>query len=423
MTAEEYIGKHIMKTVVIIFILSCFLLSSAYSQEWKIIQGSEVLKKEKDVSERNFLCTNIGCYILFSDRLMISKDGCRTWQRSTLDTQYPDCNFSGIEFFDDFYGIIAARKTSKPYPSFVLRTTDGGATWSNVFTFDKYYSVLLRVSYINSHSMVILAGNHTFNGYVRYDVYKTTDKAITWDSVLSCLNCDVYFKNDDLGFIRFVNPSIGFGKTRLSVVRGNNYNFEGDFIEPDFLIYNTERWKTVFDTMIYVYDQQFSVTDSMKFSSHVTIPFQTPGIAIRLHNSNYGHFSPGYKVHETTDGGLTWKQVFDAYPYGIDYDFYYTPWGIVARGIRDNVFILNETQKNPRLINPERLDIYPNPSSSSVSVTIPSEEVVIYSTLGEALIRVQDKFENIDIQSLSTGYYIVKAVTPIGVYYNSFVKE
>jgi hypothetical protein len=36
---------------------------------------------------------------------------------------------------------------------------------------------------------------------------------------------------------------------------------------------------------------------------------------------------------------------------------------------------------------------------------------------------VQDKYENIDIENLSTGYYIVKAVTPIGVYYSSFVKE
>lgn len=421
MTAEEYKGKHIMKTVVIIFILSCFLSSSAYSQEWKIIQGSDMLKEEKDVSERNFLCTNIGCYILFSDRLMVSKDGCRTWQRSTLDTQYPDCNFSGIEFFDDFYGIIAAREQNDPYNSFVLRTTDGGATWNNVFTFDKYYSILLQVSYINSHSMVILAGNHTFNGYGRYDVYKSTDKGITWDSTLSCLSCSLFFMDDSVGLILFSHPLIG---RKWSIVRGNNFNFEGDFDIIHFLIYNTEKWKIVLDSMIYVYDQQFSMTDSMKFSSHVTIPFQTPDIAIRLYNSNYGHFSPfGNKVYETTDGGLIWKQVFDAYPYRINYDFYYTPWGILARGIRDNVFILNDTRKNPTLINPERLDVYPNPSSSSVSVTIPSEEVVIYSTLGEALIRVQDHYENIDIQSLSTGYYIVKAVTPIGVYYNSFVKE
>ena len=55
MTAQDYIGKHIMKTVVIVFIFSFFLSSTAYSQEWKIIQGSEILKIEKDVSEQNFV--------------------------------------------------------------------------------------------------------------------------------------------------------------------------------------------------------------------------------------------------------------------------------------------------------------------------------------------------------------------------------
>ena len=417
MTAQDYIGKHIMKTVVIVFIFSFFLSSTAYSQEWKIIQGSEILKIEKDVSEQNFVCTNIGCYILFSDRLMVSKDGCKTWQRSTLDTEYPDYEFEDIAFFDDFYGIIAARKQNDPYPTFILRTTDGGTTWNNVFTFDKYYT-LLSVSYINSHSMIVRAGYHTFNAYVYYDVYKSTDKGITWDSTLSCLSCSLFFMNDSVGLIVFSHPLIG---RKWSIVRGSNFNFEGDFDELHYLIYNTEKWKIVLDSMIYVYDEQFSVTDSMKFSSHMEI--DPPGRAIRLHNSNYGHFFRSYKVYETIDGGLTWKQVFDSYPYSIRPDIYYTPWGIIARGNPENIFLLNDTKKNPTLINPERLDIYPNPSSSSVSVTIPSEEVVIYSTLGEALIRVQDKYENIDIQSLSTGYYIVKAVTPIGVYYNSFVKE
>lgn len=420
MTFHEFVRKNIMKTLFILFFFFVLLSIPMYSQDWKIIRGSDELKEEKDIDERKFVCTNLGCYVLFSNRLMISSDGCRTWQRSTLDKDYPDYEFKDMEFFDDFYGVISAQENDEPYRGFILRTTNGGRTWSNVFYFDEGY--FMRFSYVNYNTMFVSTGYHTFNGFVAYDVYKSTDKGLTWDSTLSCLSCSLFFNNDGVGLISFANPLIG---RRWSIVRGNSFNREGDFTLPNFIFNNSKNWKIVFDTMMYVFDEQFSMTDSMKFLSNHIAGYSNPAARVtRLFNTDYGLFAYfSSEVYETTDGGFTWKQVFDAAPHRILPDFFYTPWGIIGRSSDDNMFIINDTKRNPTLINTEQLDIYPNPSSSAISVTIPSVEVVIYSTFGEALLRVQDKYENIDIENLSTGYYIVKAVTPIGVYYSSFVKE
>ncbi|MFN5309956.1 MAG: T9SS type A sorting domain-containing protein [Candidatus Kapaibacterium sp.] len=415
-----------MKTVIVLCIFFFLLSIPMYSQDWKIIRGSGEIKREGEESIVGFVCTNIGCYTLFSNRLMVSKDGCRTWIRYSLDISYSEYSFSDIEFFDDLHGIISVRQIHShgKNKKYIYHTTDAGMTWNMAFV-DSVSDVGIKFFRLNDHVVFARTGFLVNSGRTHDIVYKSTDKGKNWEKFIESLSCIPYFMNDSLGVLRFINPSLPVRSIRVSIVRGNSYNPNGDYNVPDILIYNTKNWKMIAQNTMYIFDEQLYIKDSIPFTSPIIgNDFSFKGWnSVRLNNGDYGHTAYGEQIYETTDGGLTWKQVFDAAPHRILPDFFYTPWGIIVKSFEDDIFIVNDTKRNPTLINTAQLDIYPNPSSSAISVTIPSVEVVIYSTLGEAIIRVQDKYENIDIQNLSTGYYIVKAVTPIGVYYNSFVKE
>jgi len=73
-----------------------------------------------------------------------------------------------------------------------------------------------------------------------------------------------------------------------------------------------------------------------------------------------------------------------------------------------------------------KLDIYPNPSSAQISVISKNtmvERIEMINSYGDTVKTIDQNFDTIDVQELSTGIYIVRVYTENGVQLTRFIKR
>lgn len=417
-----------MKTIFFFFFF-VFISCTLCAQDWSIAQGNEDIKSDKDVSEKIFVCTNLRCYILFENRLMISKDGCNTWQRSSLDTDYPDYIFNDCIFFDDMKGVVSAGYKNASKSDIIFRTTDAGFSWSIIYTGQRKYDLPLRFSKANNSTAFAWGRELVEVGVGIGVVYRTTNSGITWHEYMTISGLNrIYSYNDSTFFLRFIKFLPPFNTVILSsIVKNKEYNKEGDFTGSYLIVDNNLSWKILDENTLYYLNSTLDIIDSVQFVQELP-----NNLGYTKLFDEYNGFLVGYfredklksVIYETRDGGISWRlsYEFPATGYNLSEHIFYTRWGAIGRTL-DNRFIINADPKYTVSFESSQLSIYPNPATSHISISIPSEELTIYSLLGESLIRTEGIYENVNIENLPTGYYILKAHSVLGSYTKPFIKQ
>lgn len=179
----------------------------------------------------------------------------------------------GYSFLDDLVG-YAQLFQAGPFPSYTLnKTTDGGQTWTQI-SLPGGATKVKAIAFSSNQTGYMVKENSTTNGDT---IYKTTDGGTTWTNLSQTnpalgLYPELQFFSDQVGYIKihrnYYYKTTDGGANWDTTNIGNLTPFNGDVQELHF-----------FD--------------------------QDHGIA----GSHDGTFYYKGRVHITSDGGLTWKNI------------------------------------------------------------------------------------------------------------------
>ena len=70
---------------------------------------------------------------------------------------------------------------------------------------------------------------------------------------------------------------------------------------------------------------------------------------------------------------------------------------------------------NTKEISKTNLTLYPNPASSVINIPAGIERLDVYSTKGDIVLSQLNPVNSVDVSSLTTGVYLVKAINNKGI--------
>ena len=315
---------------------------------------------------------------------IISKtvDGGLTWDSLTSNS------FSGYEFQTLFFptesiGFIA------PGPGTVLKTVNGGFSFTpvtipNAVSVSEIYFPNLSNGLFCSFKVIAP------NTYV-YNIHRTTDLGITWAEVYADTVANVSGIND-----RRINKVFFLDNNNGYAVGGN-----GLFLK--------------------------TTDGGLSWIKSFISPYNNL-TALHFTDVNTGYTNNAGGIYKTTDGGITWnaqqinwlsiiydiKFANDSVGYAIgEHGVYKTTNGGVFTGIKD-------------IDGSSGISIFPNPSSTSISVESNSlifKKVHIYNLNGQLVLKEFSDFDKIDISALSKGIYTVSVFTKKNRFSKKLIKE
>jgi photosystem II stability/assembly factor-like uncharacterized protein len=171
--------------------------------------------------------------------IMKSTDGGNNWVGTDLSAQCQmilDIHFQSPDTGYVFAGSdanIAAANAS------ILRTTDGGSTWTNVYTSNRFYEIIWKASFPSKQVAYATIQSYDASTTQRY-VVKTTDGGLTWNE-LPLVNTGIRefgvgFINDSVGWVggeltgyqtlnggtTWTNKNLGQYANKFSIVKNPN---------------------------------------------------------------------------------------------------------------------------------------------------------------------------------------------------------
>jgi photosystem II stability/assembly factor-like uncharacterized protein len=167
-----------MRLLIVLFLLSFSVLSSAFAQQ---SIGVEILTSGTNTSLRGMSIPSENIIWVSGSNGTIGKsvDGGKSW-RWMIVHGFEKRDFRDIEAFDSITAIIMAIDN----PANILKTTDGGATWKKVFDKTMEGMFLDAMDFKNNKEGICIGDPLAFNnGRKLFYVIRTKDGGETWSEV------------------------------------------------------------------------------------------------------------------------------------------------------------------------------------------------------------------------------------------------
>jgi hypothetical protein len=105
-----------------------------------------------------------------------------------------------------------------------------------------------------------------------------------------------------------------------------------------------------------------------------------------------------------------------------------SPWiGVGTLGCSANIYNYLDTLSNDSFINNDKykLTVFPNPSKNIVQLKSNSkiDKITLFDTLGKAILIQTQNNNEIDLENLSKGVYLIEILTENEKIYKKFIKE
>ena len=208
--------------------------------------------------------------------LYITDDGGLTWDQQQVPWTDP-YDHSGIEFVDRLHAFVAVTTNAevRGYTDTVLRTSDGGRSWTRAVVVDQSGFYTYEFDMIDAdHGWVLLVNNSGV-----WWLHGTTDGGATWSPLVDTANLSTAPRD-----IHFVSAKEGWG-----------YSKSGDLVHT---LDGGETWAGV----------TLPVPAGYTITSQDAAPSGTAGNLV-LHGfaSQTGTNAWAWVTWTSADGGLTWK--------------------------------------------------------------------------------------------------------------------
>ncbi|HRB01052.1 MAG TPA: T9SS type A sorting domain-containing protein, partial [Ignavibacteria bacterium] len=327
-----------------------------------------------------------------------------------------------------------------PYRALLLKTTDGGRTWSVPENFTSGAYAYTGLNFKNLKSGYVTTQFFYNKGFIG-GIMKTDDGGQSWDTLyikdnISCYGINI-LENGTI-FVESYNhtenksiilKSINEGQTWEETIFVNERLTSGDFIDNNTGIYvgYNHNYKTT-DGGDNWTELKDSILNNKSFVDFKLLKGTETGILLGINTQN---FIP--VILKTTNIGISWNEtVISPTPTDLDMAFsvgFQSTDNWFASGGYEGAVIYNTDNGGTVSISENNITVpkdfslnqnYPNPfnPTTMISFTIPQESFVsikIYNSLGQEVTKLVNETKqagnydyNFDASSLSSGMYFYK---------------
>ncbi|MGD1847881.1 MAG: YCF48-related protein [Salibacteraceae bacterium] len=286
----------------LVFALLISLASTAIAQNWIPTN----LPYAPRYDEIYFHSPDTGWAVNTRGEIYRTNDGGDSW---ILQHQYANAYLRSVEFLDENIGMVGS------LDSLLLRTTDGGQTWTPLFL--QTPGPLPGICGWSHY------GNNFYGvGYFGYPAYfiKSTDQGVTWSytdlSAYADGLIDCHFIDENIGFVGGISQDSGAvvlktidGGDNWSVMlytqNGVEYLWKFDFVTPQLIYGSIEAFSGPTNIVK-------SVDGGTTWTTLQVSPQQLDIQGIGFIDANKGWVGPrNSPMFETTDGGQTWTELLE----------------------------------------------------------------------------------------------------------------
>jgi len=360
-------------------------------------------------------------------------DGGNSWQK----TDSVQCEFRDVGFLDANTGFIGLLHLGSIAPdttlTSILRTQDGGLSWSpmHIPRPSEYWGGVCGMRVINDSTLYAVGAYWGEAGF-----YKTTDRGNTWTytdmSAYAGGLVDIFFFNADTGFVCGTN---GIARQNNGVIlyttdAGNTWTVKKTSEHLQELC-----WKLSFPSRNVGYasleafrttpvDSQFCLktTDGGLTWNDVFVANEPEGAGVDMEGIGFLNDSVGWVggrngatglnpvyTYKTTNGGLTWAP--DYWGKNVNRFRFISDTLAYCAGQTLYKFSNSTSGVDVKTVDgPPELVVYPNPAHAYVLIKSErAEEVSIFNISGQLISETRYPDANrIDVETLPAGTYIAK---------------
>jgi len=367
--------------------------------------------------------------------------------------------------------------------SLLLKTVDGGVTWSPVV-----YSGINTGFETDFNNIQFIDENIGYLSVGDYGgIYKTIDGGLTWNQlVLSgslCYTRGMYWRAEDIGFVggsgcfqgeqidiftafgnfqAVVNspglgsqenmiddidfsPGASFGMAAsrggricrttdggsnwdtISTGWGTGYSVKAIQVINDSTAYFTFEGAMSGRTAIKTTDMGNTwISDGLTFGSPIVNSLHESGDG-RLWGAGSDGFGFGGAMHERIDDSWWMNFYLDQMLYDVSSYNDSIVWGVGDSGyivVNDNLGVLAIAP-----LEREKLSFYPNPASNQIQLDLPADiresnfEISIYNTTGQLVESIKNSSTQVDLTQLNTGMYILELKSANTIFSSRLIKQ
>jgi photosystem II stability/assembly factor-like uncharacterized protein len=406
-----------MKTIT--FVLSTFLLSTGYTQDWFQVESGTL----NDLKVIDFP-TNLVGYIGGEDSLLLKTiDGGQTWEKLSysgvtfVESGGYDDDIINLKFVNAEIGYMAVG----PYSNGIFKTVDGGLNWTLVSPMEDDLCFNYGL-YFFAEDDGFLGGSDCFTGEQihRVDVTGTHPALIADLPSGSAMVTSIDFLNDSYGLA--VGGNTGGGSVLKTIDGGANWTAIAIGFDPSFML---NEIIVVNDTLAYIAYENEEVTYGLLESTDA-------GESWHYHAETTTFYYPKFRaIHQAGNGQIFTAGETDLEPHGVIFgsmltEVWWNYWSLdqpiesissyndsIVWAVGDSGYIV--VNVNPATLAISSIEeasfdfsLYPNPAQDQFQVTgINQEEMAtirIHNCIGELLYEGNDL---INSTNLSDGIYLV----------------
>lgn len=295
--------------------------------------------------------------------ILKTTDGGKTW--TSVHNKY---QYSSMDWPSSSVGYVGT------WDGFIVKTTDGGKNWS----------VVNVPSSSNLHKLFFVDDSYGFAIGTDYKLYRTANGGISWDVFSHRGIKAVYFHDRSNGFC--INDYGEVGRTNDG---GATFTY----------------WTSPYP--------EYKLND-IAFSDAQN------GIAIGGLDCANGNCTPKPAIFVTHNGGGSWTNDMQHPHIGQDIGFYaidFSPNGAAHIAGSDHIMLRNTEFTDVSSINSEEktnLSIYPNPVSSSLNINATNikargQELMLTNAIGQVVrtFTIDNATTTLDVKNLDQGIYFL----------------
>ena len=338
--------------------------------------------------------------------LIRSTDGGEQWEEISIPNV---STISSIHFFDTTNGWMVASSSDFGVKDYLLKTTDGGDTWTTMSNSAEYSTMdwlTDQIGHVGTWAGTIL---------------KTEDGGETWEQIATPVENNIYqikFIDTEFGYAcsttnKLMYTEDGGASWTVLPQGGISKFFFFDKLNGFVTTHNGRIGKTIDGGLSYTfYDTPYP---DYKLRS-VFFTNALEGYVIGGLDCSNGTCTNKPALFKTVDGGVSWTEEVDHPFEGQDIGFYgidVAPNGVPYIAASDRFILTNGSFTNVNDLNNEQvLKIFPNPSFGKIVVEIPEgvSEIKAYRLDGTEVFRSESGFsktEQIDLSHLGKGIFIL----------------
>jgi len=374
-----------------VFILLLSISMTTYAQ-WTV-QSSGTTEWLSGV---DFVNADTGIAVGYNGTVVRTTDGGTNWNIINAGVSY---NLYSVLFLNDFICFITGEQG-------ILKSSDGGLTWTTVKNGNKY----LDVFFVNSN---IGYASGTFS------ILKTTNGGDNWTNVTG-YNQDMialFFNNPDTGFVVTVGWADAIRKTTDG---GNTWTgvHSNTIDEYASVVFTSDDTGYVCSTGA-IERNILKTTDA---GSTWNIVFTTPSgglYDIEFPAKETGYVAGGYQnsstIFKSTDAGITWEGQYTNTTSPLFGCSFVTENLGYAVGMNGAIIkTINGGVGTDEFSEPLIFSVYPNPVTDYLNIEIAYytgsvAEITICDMVGRAILHTTlQQNESIDLRNLPAGAYLLK---------------